>query len=351
MKATLKPIGFVVSLAILSLLCSLPVLAQSAREVAKRTFPSVVILLMEDQNGQLSALGSGFVVEEGIIASNLHVVRGASRGLVRLIGDSVKYEIEGIVASDSTNDLALVKVTGLKAPKLSLGNSDLMSVGDEIYAVGNPRGLEGTFSQGIVSSVRKLDNGSLIQITAPISPGSSGGPILDTDGKVVGVAVATFKDGQNLNFAIPANALRPLLQSRARPHPLSSLPKTAAQHSILKDLGPRSTAGVTARRFEWGGTIGDEFKFSVFNQLRQPVKDVTACVIFFDDEDMPIEFKMVALKSMIPAGLATWSESLRLDKTTAGYCSGPFRKMFATWAKGKKEGKVEVRILEFHLTE
>src|SRR5262249_3421737 len=85
-------------------------------------------------------------------------------------------------------------------------------IGDEVYVVGNPEGLEGTFSQGIISSLRGND---YIQITAPISHGSSGGPVLNKNGEVIGVAVGLIEEGQNLNFAIPVSKLTQLLNRKS----------------------------------------------------------------------------------------------------------------------------------------
>ncbi len=89
------------------------------------------------------------------------------------------------------HDLSIVSVTGLNAPGLPIGNSGEVAVGDAVYAIGNPEGLEGTFSQGIVSGLRRTGNGTMLQITAPISPGSSGGPILDSTGRIVDPEVNT----------------------------------------------------------------------------------------------------------------------------------------------------------------
>ena len=181
--------------------------AQTAQEVAKKAFGSTVLLVMEDANGKPMSLGSGFFVRDGIIASNLHVVQGASRGYAKVVGQKTKYDIEGICGIDSGRDLVLLKIPAAKTPSLSLGNSDAAEVGEPIFAIGNPQGLEGTFSQGIISSIREVGSDKLLQITAPISPGSSGGPVLNSKGEVIGVSVATFKGGQNLNFAIPAKAI------------------------------------------------------------------------------------------------------------------------------------------------
>jgi TPR repeat protein len=193
-----------------------------AVEIAKRVSPSVVLLVMEDANGRPLSMGSGFVVRDGIIATNLHVIEGASRGYVKFVDDKTKYTIRGIVASDAANDLVLLSVDGFRGPALNIGDSNAVAVGDTIYAVGNPQGLEGTFSAGIISSIRKVSDGSLLQITAPISTGSSGGPVVNSKGEVIGVAVASFKEaGQNLNFAVPSNALDRILEKRKAVQPFA----------------------------------------------------------------------------------------------------------------------------------
>ena len=182
---------------------------------------------MEDSNGQPLAMGSGFVIKDGIVATNLHVVEGASQGYAKLADRKDKFNISGTVATDPARDIVLLAVEGLQAPALALGDSTQVAVGDEVYAVGNPRGLEGTFSAGIISSVRKVGDDTFLQITAPISPGSSGGPVVNAKGEVVGMSVATFKGGQNLNFAIPSSYLTTLMTSTTKPVKFAQVPPQA----------------------------------------------------------------------------------------------------------------------------
>ena len=208
--ATRKALTLVLSVIFLVILPSI-IFAQTAQEIAKKAFDSTVLLVMEDANGQPLSLGSGFFVRDGEVASNLHVVKGAARGYAKIIGQKTKFDIEGITAVDSERDLVVLKISGAHARALALGNSESVQVGETVYAVGNPQGLEGTFSQGIVSSIREVGTDKLLQITAPISPGSSGGPVLNGKGEVIGVSVATFRGGQNLNFAIPSIYLNNLL--------------------------------------------------------------------------------------------------------------------------------------------
>ena len=207
---TLTTIGWRALLcgAILMLVGARAVHAQTAQQIAKRAFGSTVLLVLEDASGQPRSLGSGFFVLDDEIATNLHVVEGAATGYAKLVGQKTKYDLEGITAVDAERDLVVLKISAPGAHALSLGDSDSVQVGDSVYAVGNPQGLEGTFSQGIVSSIREVGEDTLLQITAAISPGSSGGPVLNGKGEVIGVSVATFKGGQNLNFAIPSEYLK-----------------------------------------------------------------------------------------------------------------------------------------------
>ena len=234
------------------LLCGIPVAnAQTPQQIAKKAFNSTVLLVMEDANGQPISLGSGFFVRNGQIATNLHVVEGAARGYAKLVGQKTKYDIEGITAIDPQRDLVILKVSAFGAQVLFLGDSDALQVGESVYAVGNPRGLEGTFSQGIISSIREVGTDKLLQITAPISPGSSGGPVLNGVSDVIGVSVATFRGGQNLNFAIPSNYLQALVAKAGATKPLSQAKSSKSNSSILADIGGRSTDGVTGGKLTW----------------------------------------------------------------------------------------------------
>ena len=186
---------------------------QTPQQIAKNALAATVLIVMEDTKGQPLSTGSGFFVARGIIATNLHVVEGVFNGYVKRVGMDKTYRIEGIVAMDSLQDLALIRVSDVNSSVLSLSSSDTVQVGESVYVAGNPIGfLEGTFSNGIVSGVREFRVGSeRIQITAPISKGSSGGPVINNKGEVIGVAVSTITAGQNLNFAIPSSYLIELL--------------------------------------------------------------------------------------------------------------------------------------------
>ena len=187
--------------------------AQSVPKIAEKALAATVSLDMQDGNGAILRRGSGFFVRHDLIATNYHVIKEAAQGAAKLVGEETKYTIEGIIATDKKNDLTLLKVTVQGINPLPLGNSDTVRIGETVYVAGNPKGLEGTFSNGIISSVREGYNKKEFQMTAPISPGSSGGPVLNDKGEVIGVSVRIHpgQGAQNLNFASHSNALKRLL--------------------------------------------------------------------------------------------------------------------------------------------
>jgi len=200
--------------------------ALTAREIAKKVIPSVVLLVTKDAQGKPTKLGSGFFVDRHTVVTNYHVIKGASSAYAKPGNVDYEDEVLGTIGIDYENDLALLKIDTFSAglvtdqrglpygpwhPPLALAKKHRPEIGDEVYVVGNPEGLEGTFSPGIVSALRGDD---YIQITAPISHGSSGGPVLNKYGEVIGVAVGAIEKGQNLNFAIPVSKLAQLLNRK-----------------------------------------------------------------------------------------------------------------------------------------
>lgn len=326
------------------LLCGIPVTnAQTPQQIAKKAFGATVLLVMEDANGQPISLGSGFFVRNDQIATNLHVVEGAARGYAKLVGQKTKYDIEGITAIDPQRDLVILKVSTLGQRVLSLGDSDTVQVGESVYAVGNPKGLEGTFSQGIISSIREVGTDKLLQITAPISPGSSGGPVLNRTSDVIGVSVATFHGGQNLNFAIPSNYLKTLVAKAGVVKPLSQAESSKSRSSILADIGGRSTDGVTGGKLIWNiATPIGYYTFSLQNQLRENVKNVYCLVIFYDVQGDPIDVDIVQFQGLIPAGLAKRVES---------NVHSSVQELTTRWDSKTPHTKVELRILDFEIVE
>jgi serine protease Do len=174
-------------------------------EIAARVKRSLVVITTRDGKGKALAQGSGFFITPHVVVTNLHVMKRASEASVKSISDGVTYKVDLVLEFALNQDLCALNVPDAKGVPLPTTSASLSSVGDEILVAGNPEGLEASFSKGIVSAVRK-DRG-LLQIDAPISPGSSGGPVVNQRGEVIGVAASSMVEGQNLNFAVPIDFL------------------------------------------------------------------------------------------------------------------------------------------------
>ncbi len=196
----------------------------SAKEVYDNAKNSVVFVTVFDgTNTEPIGAGTGFVVsEDGLIATNFHVIEGAQIATVSF-ADGRVLTVEGVVGVNRVADLALLKVGGTNLSFLKLGSKELPQVGKDVYALGNPRGRTNTLSPGIVTRESEWTGDSTrIQTNAAISPGSSGGPLLDEYGTVVGITTGFILDSQNLNLAVPVELLARLLAGRGEVQTLPS---------------------------------------------------------------------------------------------------------------------------------
>jgi S1-C subfamily serine protease/cytochrome c-type biogenesis protein CcmH/NrfG len=194
----------------------------SAEALFKQASPAVVRIDVRDGDSD-RGFGSGFLIsEDGLVATNYHVIRGVFQARA-VFGDGATNEVMGVAATDPMSDLALLKIEGPPFFYLELAGSELPPVGSRVFAIGSPTGLTNSLSEGLISGHRLIgDSGTrMIQTTAAISPGSSGGPLLGADGQVLGVTTAIRRGGQNLNWAVPAEALARLLRARGPVQPLS----------------------------------------------------------------------------------------------------------------------------------
>jgi Trypsin-like peptidase domain len=182
--------------------------------IAKAANGAVVSIIMSDKNGQPIAQGSGFIIsKDGRIVTNYHVIKSGTSAIAKL-PDGAFFVVDGVLAVDKNRDIAILKAHGTDFRTVTLGNSENLQIGEEIVAIGNPLSLESTVSNGIISGIRNVEaeGGKFLQVTAPISPGSSGGPLLNMAGDVVGVTTLYLKGGENLNFAVPINDVKRLLR-------------------------------------------------------------------------------------------------------------------------------------------
>lgn len=178
---------------------------QGIPEIVKDQGDAVVFLRVTARDGE-RRLGTGFIVRRtGEILTNLHLVNNAKTMTVKLRNEDVYDEVT-LLETDPRRDIALIKVRGWNLPIVRLGNSDLIQVGERVMAIGNPRGLEQTVTDGLISAIRDTGKGyKLFQMSVPISTGSSGGPLFNMAGETIGITAAYVEGGQHLNFAIPIN--------------------------------------------------------------------------------------------------------------------------------------------------
>ncbi|HZF18429.1 MAG TPA: trypsin-like peptidase domain-containing protein [Burkholderiales bacterium] len=179
-----------------------------------KTAPSVWLVKTFDEDGLALSVGSAVVIAPDTVLTNCHVLAKAKRVSVRQENTSHNAKLQ---YADVERDLCQLTVAGLGAPAVPVGDSDKMAVGQHVFALGNPKGLELTLSDGLVSALRRDDKGHLvlIQTTAPISQGSSGGGLFDENGKLIGITSLLAREGQNLNFAFPINWLSELSERSA----------------------------------------------------------------------------------------------------------------------------------------
>ena len=311
--------------------------ADTLQIMREKIDPSVVLLSTENDSGIMNSLGSGFVVGDAIIVTNYNLIKGAARGYVQLLGQTTRYVINGIVGIDLERDLVLLSVRNLRAPALLLSVDDQVKIGKKVYAVGNPQGTEGSLSSGRITEIHQVGQDSLLQISAAVAPGLAGGPVLDRQGRVIGIAAATFNGSENHYFAIPVSYLAKLVSHSGPLMSFSDVRKIEHGKSILDRFGERSTAALVGEAFAWDNAIG-KYTFSLRNRSRDLVGNILCAMVFHDKSDRAIDFVYIKFPRMIPPGLAA-----RLQGTV----DKDVHELFMI----NRGGRVEIRILDFQIFE
>ena len=193
-------------------------------ELVRRIKPSAVAIETYDSRGEKLSRGSGFFIDADRIVTNRHVIEGAHRAEVHS-STGVVIPVKGVLAVDAEGDIALLKIDP-PTPQIRplLLDKTSPQEGESVVVIGNPLGLEGSVTNGIVSAVRDIPTfGRIIQITAPISSGSSGSPVVNMQGQVIGIATLQVTGGQSVNFAIPSERI-----SQLQATTIMSLPELVA---------------------------------------------------------------------------------------------------------------------------
>jgi len=187
-------------------------------KIVKRIMPSTVVIMTYDEEEKNIAQGSGFFInQKGDILTNWHVLQKANSAKVKTAEGKV-YPITKIIAEDREGDIIQVSVDIPLEDiyPLKVSNS-IPEVGEKVIVVGNPLGFEQTVTDGIISAVREIPVfGKIIQISAPVSPGSSGSPVVNAKGEVIGIASFQIAEGQNLNFAVPGERILKLVPGKGK---------------------------------------------------------------------------------------------------------------------------------------
>lgn len=277
--------------------------------IAKAANGAIVSIVMSDKDGKPIAQGSGFFVsKDGVIITNYHVIAEGSSALVKL-PDGAFFVVDGVLAFDKARDVAVIKAHGDNFRTLTLGNSDRVQVGQEVVAIGNPLSLESTVSNGIVSSIRTIEEegGKYLQVTAPISPGSSGGPLFNMAGEVVGITTMYIKGGENLNFAIPINdAKRLLLAKSARLQNFPNEPESASTDAPPSTAGEGSAAQTNSPAYQSYRELLQSEDSTIYSSLY-------AC---FDDDRKSNTFMVISAGFLL--------DKKDLNVTTGHFTNGVF---------------------------
>ncbi len=207
------------AVALLAIAIAVPAAGDDLKDLARDASTSVLKLRVLDVSGREVGSGTGFFVStNGLVVTNSHVIDSAHR-VEAIPADGPAFTVNGIVAQDEINDLAVLLTDAGSSRPLPLAANAAPVPGERVVVLGGPLGLAGSLSEGIVAAIRdpseverrKSGRSPLLQITAAISPGSSGSPVMKLDGEVIGVVVSQFGIGQNLNFAVPVAAVQALM--------------------------------------------------------------------------------------------------------------------------------------------
>jgi S1-C subfamily serine protease len=276
--------------------------AMTPSQVYESVKDSVVVVKVYDQQGRQTGQGSGVMLPSGDIVTNYHVVKA---GVRYMVGQGKKGVPATLKAGDPDKDLCLLKATGVMAKPARLGKTSELKVGDPVYAVGAPEGLELSLSEGIVSQLRGGGSHPIIQTAVAISQGSSGGGLFNAKGELVGITTFYLNEGQSLNFALPVEWIaeaagekiqgRPILEAPGAPAP-GAKPKEGKKDHALAYEGSIGSPGPREKPTQGGD----------FNRFMERNKGSVVSLFVFLDKEQQLDFGR---------GLAKPDESNRISFT------------------------------------
>lgn len=212
--------------------------AKTPERIFEEASRSMVVIQAYGADGNLRNQGSGVVIGKNGVVTNCHVVEDAGRIVVQHTGQDLEAKVD---VADTERDLCHLSVPQLAAPAADVWSSRL-KVGQRVYAIGAPEGLELTISEGLVSSIREFEGSQYIQTSAPISAGSSGGGLFDAEGRLVGITAFFVPEGQNINFALPVSWISELLARGGKAPPATRNAAATKWQSRAAELRDKKNA-------------------------------------------------------------------------------------------------------------
>jgi len=315
--------------------------AQNISSIYNNSKDSIVLIVTYDSNKLPIGMGTGFYFRQNLIATNFHVVDGAASFLIKNIGSGQKFTASKVKSYSEKLDIAIIEVQKLSKP-LSIGKNEKNSIGDKIIAIGNPRGLEGSVSTGIISGLRPVGDYIVYQITAPISPGSSGGPVFNSNGEVLGIATFTIQKSQNLNFAMPANLLTFLEFKNINWEPANNV------ETVYK----KGNAGIKLVLFKKLGSEKVE-SYSLKNTTQNTIENIRAILLYKLNNEV-FHYRLIKMDEILPPGMAKMKTEPSFDQNYNFLHYGDLEKnrmKYIDTALDYEWFTVELKILSYDIVE
>ena len=304
----------------------------NAQTIAQKAIQATAYIKIFDSNKIPISTGSGFLLSDRFVITNYHVIEGGSSGVISFPNVQSGQSIVRIRALSKEHDLAILELdTPVKGISLNLANEGSVSIGNKIYTCGNSLGIfQATFSDGIVSGLRTDGTTQFVQVTAPISPGNSGGPCLNDIGEVIGVVSSTYRGGQNINMAIDILHVKQLLASNTALIVYSSL----FPEVVTKSINPREVDEfIKIMQIEYDSR-NCAFTMRIKNISSQTIRVYKIMVIWTDSQGEIVDYNVGQPNSVY--GYCEILPKLTKETTTLAY----------TFCQHKGAVNYQVKILE-----
>lgn len=290
--------------------------ANNPQTLAQKAIQSTAYIKIFDSSKIPISTGSGFLLNDKFVVTNYHVIEGGASGIVSFPGIKAEQPIVRIRALSKEHDLAILELEyPIQGRSLVLANESSSIIGNKIYTCGNSLGVfQATFSDGIISGLRTINNTKFVQVTAPISPGNSGGPCLDENGQVLGVVSSTFRRGQNINMAVDISHVKQLLATKTDLIIYSSL----FSNSSTKQINPQEVDEFIKISYSVYNPSNCSFTMRFKNISDQTIRINVVMVIWTDAQGETLDYQVIWPSSGYSCEILP---KLTKESTTSSYVS------------------------------